>query len=102
MYVQGLPPDGAPKAIEPPASHLPGPDVQALRQFVGQRPWAVNEVQRRLARQGVDLLSDPEVWITGGCICPRKASKAGGWTSAMYPSSVRIAARAASHCAGES
>jgi SRSO17 transposase len=37
--------------------------VQALRQFVGQSPWAVEEVQRRLAHQVVDLLSEAEVWI---------------------------------------
>ena len=42
---------------------IPGADVQALRQFVGQSPWAVEAVQRQLARKVVDLLSNPEVWI---------------------------------------
>jgi len=40
-----------------------GADVQALRQFVGQSRWPVEEVQRRLALKVVDLLSELEVWI---------------------------------------
>jgi SRSO17 transposase len=48
IYVQGLLLDGARKSIEPMASRIEGADVQALRQFVGQSPWAVEEVQRRL------------------------------------------------------
>lgn len=63
VYVQGLLLDGERKSIEPMASRIPGADVQALRQFVGQSPWTVEEVQRQLARQIVDLLCDPEVWI---------------------------------------
>lgn len=63
VYVQGLLLDGERKSIEPMADRMPGADVQALRQFVGQSPWAVEAVQRQLARQVVDLLSDPEVWI---------------------------------------
>ena len=63
VYVQGLLLDGERKSIEPMASRLEGADVQALRQFVGQSPWAVEEVQRRLAHKVVDLLSEAEVWI---------------------------------------
>jgi SRSO17 transposase len=63
VYIQGLLLDGERKSIEPMASRLPDADVQALRQFVGQSPWAVEAVQRQLARQVVDLLSDPEIWI---------------------------------------
>ncbi len=63
VYVQGLLLDGERKSIEPMAGRIPGADVQALRQFVGQSPWAVEAVQRQLARKVVDLLSDPEVWI---------------------------------------
>ena len=63
VYVQGLLLDGERKSMEPMAERIPGADVQALRQFVGQSPWAVEAVQRQLARQVVDLLSDPEVWI---------------------------------------
>jgi len=63
LYVQGLLLDGQRKSIEPMAAKLPGADVQALRQFVGQSPWEVSEVQRRLAGKLVDTLSEPEVWI---------------------------------------
>src|SRR5215471_2350702 len=63
VYVQGLLLDGERKSIEPMARRLPEADVQALRQFVGQSPWAVDVVQRQLARKLVDLLTDPEVWI---------------------------------------
>ena len=63
VYIEGLLLDGERKSIEPLASRIPGADVQALRQFVGQSPWAVEAVQRQLARKVVDLLSDPEVWI---------------------------------------
>jgi len=63
VYIQGLLLDGERKSIEPLASRIPGADVQALRQFVGQSPWAVEAVERQLARQVVDLLSEPEVWI---------------------------------------
>src|ERR1700751_3194027 len=63
VYVQGLLLDGERKSIEPMASRIAGADVQALRQFVGQRPWAGEEVQRRLAHKVIDLLSEAEVWI---------------------------------------
>jgi SRSO17 transposase len=63
VYVQGLLLDGERKSIEPLASRIEGADVQALRQFVGQSPWAVEEVQRRLAHKVIDLLSEAEVWI---------------------------------------
>src|SRR6266481_5042327 len=63
VYVQGLLLDGDRKSIEPMANRIREADVQALRQFVGQSPWAVEEVERRLAEKVVDLLSEPEVWI---------------------------------------
>jgi SRSO17 transposase len=63
IYVQGLLLDGERKSIEPMASRIEGADVQALRQFVGQSPWAVEEVQRRLAHKVVDRLSEAAVWI---------------------------------------
>jgi SRSO17 transposase len=63
VYIQGLLLDGERKSIEPLASRIAGADVQALRQFVGQSPWAVEEVQRRLAHKVIDLLSEAEVWI---------------------------------------
>lgn len=61
-YVQGLLLDGTRKSIEPLATRT-GVDVQSLRQFVGQSPWAVEEIQGQLAGKVVELLSEPEVWM---------------------------------------
>jgi len=63
VYLQGLLLDGDRKSIEPMAERIAGADVQALRQFIGQSPWEVEEVQRRLALKVVETLSEPEVWI---------------------------------------
>ena len=71
VYVQGLMLDGERKSIEPLAARQPGADVQALRQFVGQSPWEVEEVERRLAHKVVDLLSEPEVWIIDETAFPK-------------------------------
>jgi len=71
VYLQGLLLDGERKSIEPIASRIEEADVQALRQFVGQSPWEVEEVQRRLAHKVVDLLSEPEVWIIDETAFPK-------------------------------
>jgi SRSO17 transposase len=78
VYVRGLLLDGERKSIEPMASRLPGADVPALRQFVGQSPWAVEEVQRRLAQKVVDLLNQPEVWIIDETAFPRAGTHSVG------------------------
>ena len=70
-YVEGLLLDGERKSIEPMASRLSGVDVQALRQFVGQSPWTVEEIQRQLALKVVDLISSPEVWILDDTSFPK-------------------------------
>jgi len=71
VYVHGLLLDGDRKSIEPLAARVAGADVQALQQFVGQSPWAVEEVQRRTARKAVDLLSEPAVWILDETAFPK-------------------------------
>jgi SRSO17 transposase len=71
VYVEGLLLDGERKSIEPLAARIPGADVQALRQFVGQSPWEVEQVQRRLAHKMVDLLSDAQVWILDETAFPK-------------------------------
>ena len=71
VYVEGLLLDGERKSIEPLAARIPGADVQALRQFVGQSPWEVEQVQRRLAHKMVDLLSDAQVWIVDETAFPK-------------------------------
>lgn len=70
VYVEGLLLDGERKSIEPIATRT-GVDVQALRQFVGQSPWAVEQVERRLAEKIVELLREPEVWIIDETAFPK-------------------------------
>ena len=60
---QGLWLEGERPSIEPMTSRIAGADGQALRQLVGQSPWAVEEGQRRLVLKVVDLFSEPDVWI---------------------------------------
>ena len=71
VYLEGLLLDGERQSIEPMAARVAGADVQALRQFVGQSPWEVEEIERRLARKVVDLLSEPEVWIIDETAFPK-------------------------------
>ncbi len=71
VYLEGLLLDGERKSIEPMAERLMGADVQALRQFVGQSPWAVSEIGRRLALKMVELLSGVEVWILDDTSFPK-------------------------------
>ena len=78
VYIQGLLLDGERKSIEPLAARLPGADVQALRQFVGQSPWAVEKVQQGLARKMVDLLSEAEVWIIDETAFPKAGAHSVG------------------------
>ncbi len=78
VYIQGLLLDGERKSIEPMAGRLPGADVQALRQFVGQSPWAVEKVQQGLARKMVDLLSEAQVWIIDETAFPKAGAHSVG------------------------
>ena len=41
------------------------------RQFVGQSPWEVEQIERRLALKVVDLLSEPEVWMIDETAFPK-------------------------------
>jgi SRSO17 transposase len=81
-YLQGLLLDGARKSIEPLASRT-GADVQSLRQFVGQSPWAVEEMQGRLAGKVVDRLTEPEVWMIDETSFP-KAGQASVGVARQY------------------
>ena len=53
------------------AGRVGGADVQSLRQFVGQSPWAVEQIQQWLAEKVVDLLAEPEVWMIDETFSPR-------------------------------
>ena len=81
-YLEGLLLDGERKSIEPMAARV-GADVQALRQFAGQSPWAVEEVQRALAQKGVDTLSEPQVWMIDETSFP-KAGEASVGVARQY------------------
>jgi SRSO17 transposase len=78
QYVHGLLLDGERKSIEPMAARLRGGDVQAMRQFVGQSPWAVEEVQELLARKVVDTLSEPVVWMIDETAFPKAGTSSVG------------------------
>jgi SRSO17 transposase len=81
-YLQGLLLDGARKSIEPLADRI-GADVQSLRQFVGQSPWAVEEIQGQLAGKVVDILTEPEVWMIDETSFP-KAGEASVGVARQY------------------
>jgi len=85
VYVEGLLLDGERKSIEPLAARLAGADVQALPQFVGQTPWAVEEVGRRPALKMVDLPAEAEVWMVDDTSSPkaRKHSVGVAWLPAV-------------------
>ena len=63
LYVRGLLLDGDRKSIEPLAQRVPGGNVQALQQFVGQSPWAWAPVRRLLAQQMEEALLPAAGWI---------------------------------------
>lgn len=78
IYIQGLLLDGERKSIEPMANRIQGADIQSLRQFVGQSPWAVEEVQHSLAEKMVDLLTEPEVWMIDETSFPKAGAASVG------------------------
>ena len=63
QYVQGLLLDGERKSIEPLAARVPGGNVQALQQFVGQSPWAWEPVRRLLAQHLEEQVLPTVAWI---------------------------------------
>ena len=83
VYLQGLLMDGGRKSIEPLAERIAGADVQSLRQFVGQSPWAVEQIQQRLAEKVADLMAEPEVWIIDETSFP-KAGEASVGVARQY------------------
>jgi SRSO17 transposase len=83
IYLRGLLMEGGRKSIEPLAGRIAGADVQSLRQFVGQSPWAVEQIQQRLAEKVVDLLAEPEVWMIDETSFP-KAGEASVGVARQY------------------
>src|ERR671924_1954146 len=72
LYVQGLLLDGERKSIEPLAGRVPGADVQALQQFVGQSPWAWEPVRRRLAQRMAAELKPAAAWLVDDTGFPKQ------------------------------
>jgi SRSO17 transposase len=72
LYVQGLLLDGERKSIEPLARRVPGAEVQALQQFVGQSPWAWEPVRRRLAQRMEQELRPAAAWIVDDTGFPKQ------------------------------
>ena len=78
LYVQGLLLDGERKSIEPLAQRVPGGNVQALQQFVGQSPWAWEPVRRLLAQQMDEELLPAAAWIVDDTGFPKQGHESVG------------------------
>lgn len=78
VYVRGLLLDGERKSIEPMAARLPGADVQALRQFVNQSPWAWAPVQEALTGHVMDRLLPEAVLIIDETSFPKQGTHSVG------------------------
>jgi SRSO17 transposase len=77
MYIRGLLLDGERKSIEPMAARLDA-DVQALRQFVNQSPWAWEPVQEALAHTVVDALLPEAVYLIDATSFPKQGTHSVG------------------------
>lgn len=78
LYVQGLLLDGERKSIEPLANRVPGGNVQALQQFVGQSPWAWHPVRRMLAHRMQEALQPTAGWIVDDSGFPKQGTASVG------------------------
>jgi len=71
VYVQGLLLDGERKSVQPMAARIAGADEQALNQFVNQSPWAVTEIQQRLAQRLSEENHEPVLWMVDETSFPK-------------------------------
>lgn len=78
LYIQGLLLDGERKSIEPLAVRVPGGNVQALQQFVGQSPWAWKPVREQLAQRMQEALLPVAAWIIDDTGFPKQGSDSVG------------------------
>ncbi len=78
LYVQGLLLNGERKSVEPLAQRVPGGNVQALQQFVGQSPWAWEPVRRLLAQQMEEELLPAAGWIVDDTGFPKQGQQSVG------------------------
>ena len=77
-YVRGLLLDGERKSITPIAERVPGSDVQALRQFVNQSPWAWAPLQAALTTLLLDRLLPEAVLILDETSFPKQGDQSVG------------------------
>jgi SRSO17 transposase len=70
--------DGERKSIEPLAQRVPGGNVQALQQFVGQSPWAWEPVRCLLAQQMEEELLPEAAWIIDDTGFPKQGHESVG------------------------
>src|ERR1019366_7114748 len=64
--------------VQPMAERIAGADEQALNQFLNQSPWAVTEIQRRLARRLADDGADPVYWVIDETSFPKAGAHSVG------------------------
>ena len=77
-YVRGLLLDGERKSIAPITARVPGSDVQALRQFVNQSPWAWAPLQAALTTLLLDRLLPEAVLILDETSFPKQGNHSVG------------------------
>ena len=77
-YVRGLLLDGERKSITPIAERVRGSDVQALRQFVNQSPWAWAPLQAALTTLLLDRLLPEAVLILDETSFPKQGDQSVG------------------------
>src|SRR5450755_3963664 len=80
VYVQGLLLDGERKSVQPMAARLVGADEQALNQFLNQSPWAVTEIQARLAQRLSEQSHEPVYWMVDETAFPKAGEHSVGAT----------------------
>jgi len=78
VYVQGLLLDGERKSVQPMAGRLAGADEQALNQFLNQSPWAVTEIQQRLAQRMGEEGHEPVCWMVDETSFPKAGTHSVG------------------------
>ena len=78
LYVRGLLQDGERKSIEPMAARLPDGNVQAMQQFVGQSPWAWEEVWARLGKRMTAELEPDSAWVVDDTGFPKQGEDSVG------------------------
>src|SRR4030088_1370274 len=63
VYLRALLLDGERKSVAPMTKRLPDGTHQEMQQFVGQSPWAWQQVWERLARRMVKELEPDAIWV---------------------------------------